>query len=76
MQERPSVKKLLANEKKVNEGLAKTTQATIEFRRHTQLPRSRIISLRLTGNQSSQRRRSLGKARFKAPTRPATIQRL
>jgi hypothetical protein len=40
MQERPNVKRLLAYEKEVNEGFPKTAWATIEFRRHTQLPRS------------------------------------
>jgi len=40
MQERPSVKKLLAYEKEGNEGFAKIAYATIKFRKHTQLRRS------------------------------------
>jgi hypothetical protein len=40
MQERRSVNKLLAYEKEVNEGFAKTAYATIEFCRPTRLPRS------------------------------------
>ena len=38
MRKRPSVKKLLAYEKKVNEGFVKTTKVTIESCRRTQLP--------------------------------------
>jgi len=47
MLERPSVKKLLPFEKEVNEGFAKTAWATIEFRRHTQLPRSESLRPRI-----------------------------
>jgi hypothetical protein len=47
MLERPSVKKLLAYEKELNEGFAKTAWALVEFRRHTQC-RSLAITLRVT----------------------------
>ena len=47
MLERPSVKKVLAYEKEVNEDFAKTAWATIELRRHAQLPRSESLRPRL-----------------------------
>jgi hypothetical protein len=56
MQECSGVKKLLAYEKEVNEGFAKTADATIEVRRRTELPRSRTIPLRLTQPQPGVRR--------------------
>jgi hypothetical protein len=52
MQECSGVKKLLAYEKEVNEGFAKTTDATIEVRRRTELPRSRTIPLRVTARSN------------------------
>jgi hypothetical protein len=42
MLERPSVKKLLAFDKEVNERFAKTVYAIIEFRKHTHLQKVKV----------------------------------
>ena len=54
MQERPSVKKLLAYEKEVNEALCQDGLGSIEFRRHTQPPKERMWR-NLSRNESLRR---------------------
>jgi len=58
MQERPSVKKLLAYEKELNDGFAKTAQATIAFSQtHTVTDKLKYLAVPC-GEIESQRRRT------------------